>query len=145
MLHKRGSRLFTDLAQARGEARLPRLMSAVERTRLRGLPLRPRSHHSVRALVSSVQAQSARLVGDDERPEGASVAEIGQRLGLLCQDNPMAGERGRGWADGMAEISDRRHRLPSVVIQHPVWLYLRFLTIFDRFQLSWSSLIGVRR
>src|SRR5215831_1398718 len=26
----------------------------------------------------------------------------------------------------MAEISYRRHRFPSVVIQHAVWLYLRF-------------------
>ena len=34
MLYKRTSRLFTDLAQARGEGRLPRLMSALERTRL---------------------------------------------------------------------------------------------------------------
>ena len=34
VLYKRASRLFIDLAQARGEGRLPRLMSAVERTRL---------------------------------------------------------------------------------------------------------------
>src|SRR5690349_4363207 len=34
VLYKRASRLFTDLAQARGEGRLPRLMSAFERTRL---------------------------------------------------------------------------------------------------------------
>jgi DNA replication protein DnaC len=34
VLYKRASRLFTDLAQARGEGRLPRLMTAIERTRL---------------------------------------------------------------------------------------------------------------
>jgi DNA replication protein DnaC len=34
VLYKRASRLFTDLAQARGEGRLPRLMTALERTRL---------------------------------------------------------------------------------------------------------------
>ena len=34
VLYKRASRLFSDLAQARGEGRLPRLMSAIERTRL---------------------------------------------------------------------------------------------------------------
>ena len=34
MLYKRASRLFTDLAQARGEGRLPRLMTTLERTRL---------------------------------------------------------------------------------------------------------------
>jgi DNA replication protein DnaC len=34
VLYKRASRLFTDLAQARGEGRLPRLMSALERIRL---------------------------------------------------------------------------------------------------------------
>jgi DNA replication protein DnaC len=34
VLYKRASRLFTDIAQARGEGRLPRLMAALERTRL---------------------------------------------------------------------------------------------------------------
>ena len=34
VLYKRATRLFTDLAQARGEGRLPRLMTTLERTRL---------------------------------------------------------------------------------------------------------------
>jgi DNA replication protein DnaC len=34
VLYKRASRLFTDLAQARGEGRLPRMLTALERTRL---------------------------------------------------------------------------------------------------------------
>jgi DNA replication protein DnaC len=34
VLYKRASRLLTDLAQARGEGRLPRLMTTLERTRL---------------------------------------------------------------------------------------------------------------
>ena len=34
MLYKRAPRLFADLAQARGEGRLPRLMATLERTRL---------------------------------------------------------------------------------------------------------------
>ena len=34
MLYKRSSRLFADLGQARGEGRLPRMMSALERIRL---------------------------------------------------------------------------------------------------------------
>jgi DNA replication protein DnaC len=34
VLYKRTSRLFTDLAQTRGEGRLPRLMNALERIRL---------------------------------------------------------------------------------------------------------------
>jgi DNA replication protein DnaC len=34
VLYKRASRLFADLAQARGEGRLPRLMTTLERTRL---------------------------------------------------------------------------------------------------------------
>ena len=38
----------------------------------------------------------------------------------------MAGERGRDYADWMMELSYRRHRFPPVVIQHAVWLYLRF-------------------
>src|ERR1700730_6476943 len=43
-----------------------------------------------------------------------------------CQDKRMARERGREYADGMMELSYRRHRFPPVVIQHAVWLYLRF-------------------
>src|SRR5713226_2074947 len=38
----------------------------------------------------------------------------------------MARERSGGWVDVMAEISYRRLRLPSDVIQHAVWLYLCF-------------------
>ena len=38
----------------------------------------------------------------------------------------MARERDREYADGMMELSYRRHRFPPVVIQHAVWLYLRF-------------------
>jgi putative transposase len=38
----------------------------------------------------------------------------------------MAGASGRGQVDAMAEISYRRHRFPPVIIQHAVWLYLRF-------------------
>jgi DNA replication protein DnaC len=34
VLYKRASRLFADLAQARGEGRLPRMLTALERTRL---------------------------------------------------------------------------------------------------------------
>jgi hypothetical protein len=44
----------------------------------------------------------------------------------LCQVNRLARERGRGVADAMVEISYRRHRFPPGVIQHAVWLYLRF-------------------
>src|SRR5438034_4211518 len=38
----------------------------------------------------------------------------------------MAAERGGEYADGMADLSYRRHRFPPRVIQHAVWLYLRF-------------------
>jgi hypothetical protein len=40
----------------------------------------------------------------------------------------ITGWPGRRWeyADGMMELSCRRHRFPPVVIQHAVWLYLRF-------------------
>ena len=44
----------------------------------------------------------------------------------LCQGNRIARRRGRGYANAMAEISYRRHRFPPVIIQHAVWLYLRF-------------------
>src|SRR5262249_22616235 len=49
-----------------------------------------------------------------------------QALRPPCQDNGIARERGREYADGMMELSYRRHRFPPVVIQHAVWLYLRF-------------------
>jgi transposase-like protein len=52
--------------------------------------------------------------------------EAFQPAGRLCQGNRLARERGRRYADAMAEISYRRHRFPPVVIQHAVWLYLRF-------------------
>jgi len=34
VLYKRATRLFSDLTQARGEGRMPRLLTALERTRL---------------------------------------------------------------------------------------------------------------
>src|SRR5260370_19217976 len=46
-----------------------------------------------------------------------------------CQDNlAIAADRP---AAGMFPISYRRHRFPPAVIQHAVWLYLRF-TLSDR-------------
>src|ERR1700730_7649816 len=48
---------------------------------VRGSPLRPRSHHHVRALVSSVQAQSARLGGDDGRARPVDGAHHDHALG----------------------------------------------------------------
>jgi hypothetical protein len=36
VLYKRASRLFVDLAQARGEGRLPRLLTTLERTWSKG-------------------------------------------------------------------------------------------------------------
>ena len=34
----------------------------------------------------------------------------------------------------MAEISYRRHRFPPVIIQHAVWLYLRFTLSYRDFE-----------
>src|SRR5205823_3686955 len=52
---------------------------------VRGSPLRPRSHHPVRALVSSVQAQSARLGRDDGRARPVDGAYDDHALGAaLC-------------------------------------------------------------
>jgi hypothetical protein len=36
------------------------------------------------------------------------------------------GGEAEGSAGSMAEISYRRHRFPPAIIQHAVWLYLRF-------------------
>ena len=43
-----------------------------------------------------------------------------------CQDNRWLENETAGKARAMAEISYRRHRFPPVIIQHAVWLYLRF-------------------
>ena len=43
-----------------------------------------------------------------------------------CQDNRWLENETAGKARAMAEISFRRHRFPPVIIQHAVWLYLRF-------------------
>src|SRR5467141_2950696 len=54
---------------------------------VRGSPLRPRSHHPVRALVSSVQAQSARLGRDDGRARPVDGAYDDHTLGAaLCPE-----------------------------------------------------------
>ena len=42
-----------------------------------------------------------------------------------CQDNGIAREGGASRLTGM-ELSYRRYWFPPVVIQHAVWLYLRF-------------------
>ena len=57
---------------------------------------------------------------------GAGVGERTYAATWLCQGNRIVRRRGRGYANAMAEISYRRHRFPPVIIQHAVWLYLRF-------------------
>ena len=54
----------------------------------------------------------------------------------------MARERGRDYADEMMELSYRRHRFPPVVIQHAVWLYLRFTLSYRDVEdlLAWLEL-----
>src|SRR5258708_27126486 len=52
---------------------------------VRGSPLRPRSHHPVRALVSSVQAQSARLGRDDGRARPVDGAYDDHALGAALR------------------------------------------------------------
>jgi len=37
----------------------------------------------------------------------------------------------------MAEISYRRHRFPLAIIQHAVWLYLRFTLSYRTSRNSW--------
>src|SRR5215469_10333308 len=52
---------------------------------VRRSPLRPRSHHPVRALVSSVQAQSARLGGDNGRARPVDGAYDDHALGAALR------------------------------------------------------------
>src|SRR5438128_8648426 len=52
---------------------------------VRRSPLRPRSHHPVCALVSSVQAQSARLGGDDGRAWPVDGAYDDHALGAVLR------------------------------------------------------------
>ncbi len=62
VLYKRAPRLFADLATARGEGRLPRMLAAIERTRL--------------------------LIIDDWGPEPGSVKNLGQVACLSRADRP---------------------------------------------------------
>jgi transposase-like protein len=48
----------------------------------------------------------------------------------------MARERCREYGDRMMELSYRRHRFPPVVIQHAVWLYLRFTPATETSRIS---------
>jgi hypothetical protein len=52
---------------------------------VRGSSLRPRNHHSVRALVSSIQAQSARPGGDDGRARPVDGAHDHHALGAALR------------------------------------------------------------
>src|SRR5216683_6456391 len=52
---------------------------------VRGSPLRPRSHHSVRALVSSIQGESARPGGDDGRARPVDGAYDHNALGAAIR------------------------------------------------------------
>src|ERR1700731_4771020 len=52
---------------------------------VRGSPLRPRSHHPVRALVSSVQAEPARSGGDDGRARPVDGAYDDYALGAALR------------------------------------------------------------
>src|SRR3984893_4013367 len=52
---------------------------------VRGSPLRPRSHHPVRALVSSVQAEPARSGGDDGRARPVDGAYDDHALGAALR------------------------------------------------------------
>jgi transposase-like protein len=44
----------------------------------------------------------------------------------LCHANGVAGGRLLGYGRGMAPLRYRRHRFPPEIIQHAIWLYLRF-------------------
>src|SRR6266852_7143698 len=52
---------------------------------VRGSPLRPRSHHPVRALVSSIQAEPARPGGDDGRARPVDGAYDHNALGAAIR------------------------------------------------------------
>src|ERR1700731_5387874 len=55
------------------------------RATIRGSPLRPRSHHPVRALVSSIQAEPARPGGDDGRARPVDGAYDDYALGAALR------------------------------------------------------------
>jgi len=44
----------------------------------------------------------------------------------------------------MAEISYRRHRFPPVIIQHAVWLYLRFTLSYRDVERDAEELLAER-
>jgi len=83
-----------------------------------------RNQSAVTELTAShIGAQSGR--GGEHyawRCSGRQGVGLGRHaLAWPCQDNRVARERGRGYADEMMELSYRRRRFPPIVIQHAVW------------------------
>jgi len=77
VLYKRASRLFTDLAQARGEGRLPRLMTTLERTRLLIIDdwgPEPLNAEQRRDLLEIVESLRQRIFADHQPGPGQPMA-----------------------------------------------------------------------
>ena len=51
---------------------------------------------------------------------------------------PVGSERRIGYDAGMDPLCHRRHRFPAEVIQHAIWLYLRF-TLSYRGSSAWCN------
>ena len=49
-----------------------------------------------------------------------------QQLWGRCHENKVGSQRRIGQNVGMAPLCYRRHRFPPEIIQHAIWLYLRF-------------------
>src|SRR5205814_9816476 len=68
---------------------------------------------------------SAPALGRPARPTALPVSPAGGGPGALSQDR----DRARAMSSlisAMAQLSYRRHRSPPEIIQHAIWLYLRF-------------------
>jgi hypothetical protein len=76
VLYKRAGRLFGDLSQARGEGRLPRLLTTLERVRLLIIVLRPwfESRLPQRAVARSLGLSQGAVSGYLSRARAVGIA-----------------------------------------------------------------------
>ena len=105
VLYKRASRLFTDLAQARGEGRLPRLMSAFERhppvdhRRLGPGPLKAEQRRRTYCNDTVVRVPPAEASADRQlMREDRATAGGGLSQGSAADDPPLTPGQKRGAA-----------------------------------------------
>src|SRR5215208_1941865 len=77
-------------------------------------------HHLILTLAIPLAAAAGSTGSSDLGPVGSVAAQHGH-----CHSDAGPGLR-LGYADRMTSLSYRGHRFPAAIIQHAIWLYLRF-------------------